>query len=133
GFPEQARVAVTPGVEMSALSTLAELLRQALKNEPAPSNTLLPGALISSHDPNRREDHGDQCFSASRRSGSTSDAARQRRSSLADRPVRRRAADITGADPVLVGAVEGDAGHADQLDGASDPGPRPGKQGRRRN
>jgi len=33
GFPEQARVAVTPGVEMSALSTLAELLRQALKNE----------------------------------------------------------------------------------------------------
>src|SRR4051812_41930813 len=86
GFPEQARVAVTPGVEMPALFTLAELLRQALKNGPAPSNTLLPGALISSHDPNRREDHGDQCFSASRCSGSTSDAARQWRSSLADRP-----------------------------------------------
>jgi hypothetical protein len=98
GYPEQARVAETARLEMAALSTLAVLLREALKNEPAPSNTLFGGALRSSHDPNRREDHGDQSIGASIvRSGSASKAGRQQ-SSFADRPIRRRIADASDAD-----------------------------------
>jgi hypothetical protein len=132
--PEQARVVISPRVEMAALSTLAELLRQALKNGPAPSHRLLEGALRSSHDENRGEDHGDQSISASVvRIGSSSKAMRRQRSSSADRPVWRRVADISNADSVLAGAVRGDARHADQLDDASDLEPRPGKRGRGRN
>lgn len=133
GYPEQARVAETARLEMAALSTLAELLREALKNGPAPSNTLPGGALRSSHDPNRREDHGDQSIGASIvRSGSASKAGRQQ-SSFADRPIRRRIADAPDADPGLAGALRGDARHADPLDDAIDPGPCPDNRGGCRN
>ncbi|MBV8901077.1 MAG: hypothetical protein JOY92_13300 [Verrucomicrobia bacterium] len=37
-YPEQASMVVAPLVDMAALSTLADLLRQALKDRPAPSN-----------------------------------------------------------------------------------------------
>lgn len=132
--PEQARVAVAPRVEMATLSRLAELLRQASKNEPAPSNTPLGGALRSSHDQNRGEDHDDQSISASvGRIGLASTATRWQRSSLADRPIRRGVADISDADTILAGAARGNARHADQLDDASDPGPPAGKRGRCRN
>ena len=133
-YPEQASMVVAPLVDMAALSTLADLLRQALKDRPAPSNVPLPGALSSSHHQNRGEAHDNPGVGTSiMRSGATSRATRRQRSSSADRPVRRRVADISDGDTVLAGAAGGGARHADQPDEASDPAPRPGKRDLRRN
>jgi dTDP-4-dehydrorhamnose reductase len=53
--PEQIRLVTEPVVKITALSALADLLRQVLKDQRASSNAPLSGASKFSHDQNRRE------------------------------------------------------------------------------
>ncbi len=85
---------------MTALSALANLLRQVLKDRAASSNAPLSGASESSHDQNRREAHVsiDVSAAVSQHEG-TPKVARSSRTTTADRAVRRRTAERFGGAP----------------------------------
>ena len=55
--PDQAQLTAAPFIDMTALSALANLLRQVLKDRAASSNAPLSGASKSPHDQNRRGIH----------------------------------------------------------------------------
>jgi hypothetical protein len=55
--PDHDQLTAAPFIDLIALSALADLLRQVLKDRAAPSNAPLSGASESSHDQNRREAH----------------------------------------------------------------------------
>ena len=55
--PDHDQLTAAPFIDMTALSALANLLRQVLKDRAASSNAPLSGASESSHDQNRREAH----------------------------------------------------------------------------
>ena len=55
--PDRVQLTATPFIDMTALSVLADLVRQVLKDRAASSNAPLSGASKSSHDQNRREAH----------------------------------------------------------------------------
>ena len=55
--PDHDQLTAAPFIDMTALSALANLLRQVLKDRAASSNAPLSGASESSHDQNWREAH----------------------------------------------------------------------------
>jgi hypothetical protein len=123
--PEQVRLITEPFVKITALSTLADLLRQVLKDQRASSNAPLSGASKFSHDQNRREAHDSIEVSAtvSQDEGTPGNAGKQSaRTGAADRPVRRRFGHCPDGHTGVAGAAGGDACHADQPDGTADPG-----------
>ena len=127
--PHPPRLTASPFVSMDALSSLSDLLRQALKPALSSSNVPHSGASRSSHDQNRGEAHD-----RAKPSRTASDVARTAQASAkrpfpADRPVRRRNPD---ADAGMAGPAGGDAGYADRPDGAADPGARRRSAARRR-
>ncbi|QXX76487.1 hypothetical protein MHY1_p00009 (plasmid) [Methylovirgula sp. HY1] len=131
--PDHARLTATPFIDMTALSALADLLRQVLKDWAASSNAPLSGASESSHDQNRREAHVSIAVSAavSQHEGTPKVARRSsKRTAAADRPVRRRTAERLDGCTGVARTAGGDTSHADQPDDAVDPGARSGKQGR---
>ncbi|WP_414463684.1 hypothetical protein [Hyphomicrobium sp. DY-1] len=115
------RLSASPFVSMDALSALSDLLRQALKPPLPSSNASHSGASISSHDQNRGEAHDHAKPGATASDAGRPAKASAKRSLPADRPIRRRNAD---ADTGMAGPAAGDAGYADQPDGAADPGAR---------
>jgi hypothetical protein len=125
------RLIAAPFIDMTALSALADLLRQALKDLAASLNTPLSGTSESSHDQNRREAHVSIDVSAvvNQHKG-TSKVARASRTTAADRAVRRRTAERFGGCTGVARTAGRDAGRTDQPDGAVDPGARSGKQDR---
>jgi hypothetical protein len=114
-----------PYIDITALSALADLLRQVLKDRAASSNAPLSGASEPSHDQNRREAHVsiDVSAAVNRRQGTPNSS----QTIAADRPVRRRKAERLGACADVAGTAGGDAGRTDQPDGAVDPGARSGE------
>jgi hypothetical protein len=131
--PDHARLTATPFIDMTALSALADLLRQVLKDRATSSNAPLSGASESSHDQNRREANVSIDVSAAvSQHEATPNVARKSsgRTTAADRSVRRRAAERLGGGTSVAGTAGGDASRTDQLDSAVDPGARSGKRGR---
>jgi hypothetical protein len=63
-YPDHAQLTAAPFIGMTALSALASLLRQVLKDQAASSNAPLSGASKSSHDQNRRGNHVNNDVSA---------------------------------------------------------------------
>lgn len=124
--PNQPKVAQAPFASMSALSALADLLRQSLTDRPTPQNAPLSGTSRSSHDQNRREDHEHAKFGCS--DGAPQAASvRAGRKASADRPVRRSDAGASDDCTNLARPADRDAKHADKPDGAVDPGAPAGK------
>ena len=129
--PDHDQLTAAPFIDMTALSALANLLRQVLKDRAASSNAPLSGASESSHDQNWREAHVsiDVSAAVSQHEG-TPKVARSSRTTTADRAVRRRTAERFGGCTGVARTAGGDAGRTDQPDGAVDPGARSGKQDR---
>ena len=131
--PDHAQLTAAPFINMTGLSALANLFRQVLKDGAASSNAPLSGAFESSHDENRREAHVsiDASAAVSRHEGTPKiTRGSPRRTTAADRPVRRRTAERLGDCADVARTAGGDADHADQPDGAVDPGAPSGKQNR---
>lgn len=131
--PDHAELTAAPFIDMTALSALADLLRQVLKDRAASSNAPLSGASEPSHDQNRREAHVsiDVSAAVSRREGAPKIARRRSsRTTAADRPVQRRTAERLGDCADVARTAGRDADRTDQPDGALDPGAHSGKQDR---
>jgi hypothetical protein len=128
--PDQPRLATSPFVGMSALSTLSDLIHQALGGLSASSDTPLSDASVSSHDQNRGEAHdrADIVATVSNTGRGSKVSAKRRRS--ADRSVRRRAIDIADEDAGVAGVARGDQKHTHQPTGAIVSGTRAGKRRR---
>ena len=130
--PDHDQLTAAPFIDMIALSALADLLRQVLKDRVASSNAPLSGASEPSHDQNRREVHVSINVSAavSQHEGTPKVARCSSRTTAADRPVRRRTAERLGGCTGVARTAGGDAGRTDQPDGAVAPGIRSRKQDR---
>ncbi len=123
--PDHVQLTATPFIDTTALSVLADLVRQVLKDRAASSNAPLSGTSNSSLGQNRREAHVSINVSAAvsqheripkitRRSSSQTTAA--------NRPVRRRTAERLDGCTGVARTAGGDAGRTDQSDGAVAPG-----------
>jgi len=133
--PDRARLATAPFVGMDALSALADLLRQALKDWPASSTAPLAGVSGSSRNPIRGEAHDSSDIGASVSPISRTPKAGLQQSARrisADGPVRQSVANIPDEGARMAGSAGRDAGGADHPDGAIDPGTRKGRRDRRR-
>jgi hypothetical protein len=102
------RVAADAHVDFGAVAALTALLRSASSNAP------LSGAPELSHDQNQGEVHATADKAASEATPRTT----------ADRPVRRRTAQLDRQHAGVVHAAAGHTSGADQLDNAIDPGAR---------
>ena len=130
---DHVQLTAAPFIDMTALSALADLLRQVLKDVTASSNAPLSSAFESSHDENRREVHVriDANASVNRHEGRPKITRESpRRATAADRLVRRRSAKRLSDCADVARTAVGGADHADQPDGAVDPAARSGKQNR---
>jgi hypothetical protein len=119
-----------PHIDVTALSALADLLRQVWKDRAISSNAPFSGASESSHDQNRRGAHVSIDVSAalSQHEGTPKAACRNSgRKTAADRSIRRRAGERFDGGPEMARTPGGDAGHADQHDCAVDSGACSGK------
>ncbi len=129
--PDCAFVTTSPIADMTALSALADLLKQTLKDRKASSNAPLSGASRSSHDEIRGKVH-DSANISIRFKAKDSNGEGTRRSArarfAADGSVRRRTARRPDEYARVAGVAKGDASRADQPDDAADPGTRPRKQ-----
>jgi len=105
-YPNHSRFTATPFIDMTALSALADLLRQVLKDRAASSNARLSGASESSHDQNRREAYVSTDVSQHQ----TPKVARRssRETPPADRSVRRGAAESFDGGTGVAGTAAGD-------------------------
>ena len=129
--PDHAQLTATPFIDTTALSVLADLVRQVLKDCAASSNAPLSGAFESSHDQNRREAHVSINVSAAVSQHERTPKITGRNSSYttaADRPIRGRTG--LGGWTGVARTASGDAVRSDQPDGAVAPGIHSGEQGR---
>ena len=131
--PDHAQLTATPFIDTTALSALAGLVRQVLKERAASSNAPLSGASKSSQGQNRREAHVSINVSAAVIQHERPPKVTGRNSSqtiAADRLVRRPTAKRLDSCTSVARTAGGDAGRSDQPDGAVAPGIHSGEQGR---
>jgi hypothetical protein len=131
--PDHVQLTATPFIDTTALSALAGLVRQVLKDRAASSNAPLSGASKSSHGQNRREAHVSINVSAAVIQHERAPKITGRNSSqtiAADRLVRRPTAERLDSCTSVARTAGGDAGRSDQPDGAVALGIHSGEQGR---